>query len=184
MKGTAPNNTDANHAVTPQNPFLVPKKDGSYRMVINLRPLNQHMEQVHFKMESPVKQDHWMASIDLKDAYLSVKIWEDHQKYLQFQWQGSTYEFCCLPFGLSSAPRVFTKLMKPVLVRLRHHGVHLIMCLDDMLLVIQSREELGRQLIQIMLLLESLGFVINKQKSQLLPTQTIQYLGFLWTLGR
>ena len=53
------------------------------------------------------------------------------------------------------------------------------MYLDNMLVVLQSREELGRQLGQITSLLESLGFVINKDKSQLLPVQTIQYLGFL-----
>ena len=58
--------------------ILVPKKDGSYIPVINLRSLNQYMEQVHFKMESLammrdlLRQDDWMASIDLKDAYLSV----------------------------------------------------------------------------------------------------------------
>ena len=38
---------------------------------------------------------------------------------------------------------------------------------------------MGRKFTQITLLLESLGFVIKKQKFQLLPTQTIQYLGFL-----
>ena len=53
------------------------------------------------------------------------------------------------------------------------------MYLDDMLVMTQSREELERRLPQIMLFLESLGFVISKQKFQLLPTQTIQYLGFL-----
>ena len=53
------------------------------------------------------------------------------------------------------------------------------MYLDDMLVMTQSREQLERRLPQIMLILESLGFVINKQKFQLLPTQTIQYLGFL-----
>ena len=69
--------------------------------------------------------------------------------------------------------------MKLVLARLCHQGAHLIMYLDDMLVMIQSREELERQLTQIKLFLESLGFVINKQKSQSLPTQIIQYLGFL-----
>ena len=165
--------------------FLVPKKDGSYRPVINPRPLNRHIEQVHFKMESLgmmkdlLRQDDWMASVDLKDAYLSVAIWEDHRKYLRFQWQGSTYEFRCLSFGLSSTPRVFTKLLKPVLARLHHQGVRFVMYLDDMPVMSQSREELGRQLAQIASLLESLGFVVNKDKSQLLPVQTIQYLGFL-----
>ena len=130
-------------------------------------------------MKDLLRQDDWMASVDLKDAYLSVAIWEDHRKYLRFQWQGSTYEFWCLPFGLSSAPRVFTKLLESVLARLRHQGVRLVMYLDDMLVMSQSREELGRQLAQITSLLESLGFVVNKDKSQLLPVQTIQYLGFL-----
>ena len=120
-----------------------------------------------------------MASIDLKDAYLSVTIWEEHWKYLRFLWESTMYEFQCLPFGLSSAPRVFTKLLKPVLARLRHQGVRLIMYLDDMLLIAQSPEELKKQLQLVTTLLELLEFVINQEKSQLQPTQLIQYLGFL-----
>ena len=96
-----------------------------------------------------------MASIGLKHAYLLVTIWEDHQKYLLFQWQGSRYEFCCLIFGLSSAPCDFTKLIKPVLARLHQQGVRLIIYLDNKLVMTQSREEFGRQLAQITVLLES-----------------------------
>ena len=69
-----------------------------------------------------LREADWMASIDLKDAYLSIAIWEEHRKYLRFLWENTMYEFQCLPFGLSSAPRVFTKLLKPVLARLRHQG--------------------------------------------------------------
>jgi len=60
--------------------FLVPKKDGSFRPVINLRPLNQFMTTSHFKMENLgmlrdlLRQGDYMASIDLKDAYLSVAV--------------------------------------------------------------------------------------------------------------
>ena len=96
-----------------------------------------------------------MASIDLKDAYLLVTILENHWKYLLLQWQGSRYEFCCLIFGLSSAPCDFTKLMKPVLAKLRQQEVHLIIYLDNKLVMTQSREEFGRQLAQITVLLES-----------------------------
>lgn len=53
------------------------------------------------------------------------------------------------------------------------------MYLDDMLVMAQSGEELQRQLRQITSLLELLGFVVNKEKSQLIPTQAIHYLGFL-----
>ena len=108
-----------------------------------------------------LREGDWMASIDLKDAYLSVTIWEDHRRYLRFTWQDNLYEFQSLPFGLSSAPRVFTKLLKPVPARLRHQGMRLIMYLDDMLVMAQSREELENHLSQITSLLELLGFVVN-----------------------
>jgi len=52
---------------------------------------------------------------------------------VRFPWQGSVYEFQSLPFGLSSAPCVFTKLLKPVLARSHHQGIRLIICLDDLL---------------------------------------------------
>jgi len=79
--------------------FLFPKKDGSARLVINLRPLNQFIYQIYFKMESLtmirdlLREEDWMASIDLKDAYLSVTKWEEHWKYLRFLWKGNLYEF-------------------------------------------------------------------------------------------
>ncbi len=48
------------------------------------------------------------------------------QKFLKFQWGGMVYAFTCLPNGLSSAPRVFTKLMKPLswLYRSNSYKIH------------------------------------------------------------
>ena len=60
-----------------------------------------------------VEKDCFMASIDLKDAYYSVPIAREDRKYLRFKWQGSLYQFTCLPNGLSCASRKFTKLLKP-----------------------------------------------------------------------
>jgi len=75
-----------------------------------------------------------MTSIDLKDASLSVAVEAEPRKYLHFAWADQMYEFQCLPFGLSSAPRVFTKLLKPVVGLLRHQGIRLVIFLDDILL--------------------------------------------------
>ncbi|KAM9308274.1 uncharacterized protein PAF06_012458 [Gastrophryne carolinensis] len=47
-------------------------------------------------------------------------------------------EFTCLPFGLSSAPWCFTKLMKPVVALLRSRGVCLIIYLDNILIMASS----------------------------------------------
>ena len=87
--------------------FIVPKKDGGNRPVINLKPLNQFLIYEHFKMEGIhmlrdlLKQNDYLVKIDIKDAYLSVPIWKDHQKYLRFLWKGTLHELACLPFGVS-----------------------------------------------------------------------------------
>ena len=102
------------------NIFLRPKKDESFRMILNFKELNKFVMYHHCKMESIhtctqlMRQGCYMASIDLKDAYYLVLIHREHQKYLKFMWKGVLYQFTCLAQGLSSAPRLFTKLMKPV----------------------------------------------------------------------
>jgi hypothetical protein len=68
--------------------FVVPKKGGGHRPVINLKPLNNFVPYEHFKMESIhmlkdlLRKDDYLVKIDLKDAYLTVPVWRDHQKYL------------------------------------------------------------------------------------------------------
>jgi hypothetical protein len=80
----------------------------------------------------------YLVKIDLKDAYLTAPIWKDHQKFLPFVWKNSVMEFCCLAFGLSTAPGVFTKLMKPVVGAVRPRGIRLIIYLDDILIMAES----------------------------------------------
>ena len=119
---------------------------------------------------------HVMTKLDLKDAYLSVPIHADSQKFLRFIWKDKTYQFQALPFGLNIAPRVFTRLLKPVAAFLRKRGVRLVIYLDNILIIGSSVEEI-RQFTE-MSLLESLGFIINKEKSIFTPTQIITFLGF------
>jgi len=165
--------------------FLVQKKDGSHCPVINLKPLNGFVQKQHFKMEgsSMVKDlpqpGDWMCSLDLKDAYLLVSIAKEHRKYLRFIWNGQIFEFTCLLFGLSSAPRTFTKLLRPAMAHIQAQGVRLIVYLDDILVMHQLKESLGQQTNMIAQLLQSLGFTVNQQKSNLTPSQRIQFLGFV-----
>ena len=64
----------------------------------------------------------FMTSVELKDAYCSVPVAKEDRKYLQFEWQGSYYEYACLPNGLACAPRLFTKILKPVYSHIRLMG--------------------------------------------------------------
>ena len=165
--------------------FLVEKKNGGYRPVLDLSPLNTFIETTHFKMEnlatlkSLINPGDYMINIDLTDAYLSVPIHQESQKFLRFIWQNKAYQFKAMPFGLNVAPRVFTKLLKPVVAWLRGQGIRLIIYLDD-ILIMASSVELVKQHKQITIrLLESLGFLINYDKSMLITTQKIQFLGLL-----
>ena len=84
--------------------------------------------------------------------------------------------FC---FGLNTAPRIFTKLLKPVAAFLRKRGVHMILYLDDFLILGSTYQEAQSHTAMAVSLLESLGFTVNLEKSCLIPTKIITFLGFV-----
>ena len=71
----------------------VPKPDGGIRLILNLKELNTYVKYFHFKMETVktvlqnITEGCFMTCFDLKDAYFSVKIHDDYQKYLKFRWE-------------------------------------------------------------------------------------------------
>lgn len=54
----------------------------------------------------------FLVKYDLKDAYLTVPVRAEHQPFLRFRCRDQFYQFVCLSLGLSSAPRLFTKLLE------------------------------------------------------------------------
>ena len=121
----------------------------------------------------------FMVSIDLKDAYFSVPIFQPHRRYLRFLWNFKRYEFSCLPFGYSLAPRVFTKIFKPIIAYFRFLGFRVVIFIDDLILIASSYDECLQQLEILKSTLCELGFTVNVEKSQLAPVNEILYLGFL-----
>ena len=63
-----------------------------------------------------------MTTIDVKDAYYSVKINDQDTRFLIFLWNSKLLKFVVLPNVLSPGPRKFTKLTKPPLTMLRMQG--------------------------------------------------------------
>lgn len=163
--------------------FTRKKKDGSQRMILNLKSLNQEVTYHHFKMDSLttalnlVTKNCYMASLDLKDAYYSVPICKEHRKFLRFEWKGIVYEYNALPNGLALAPRLFTKLMKPVFASLRSKGHVSTSFLDDSLLIALTEESCQENVLETLNILQNLGFIVHPTKSVFKPTTAIQYLG-------
>lgn len=121
----------------------------------------------------------FFAKIDLKDAFYSVSINANFRKYLKFEWQGKLFEFTCLPNGLSTASRIFTKVMKPVFGTLRKMGHENVAYIDDSLLQGDSHEQCMTNIKDTMTLMDSLGLTIHPDKSIIVPTQSIEFVGFL-----
>ncbi|VDI80889.1 Hypothetical predicted protein [Mytilus galloprovincialis] len=119
----------------------------------------------------------FMASIDLRHAYYSVPIAEEHQKFLRFYWNGKLFQYTCLPNGISSAPRIFTKLLKPVYSSLRVLGHVNVGYIDDSLLLGETIEECNKNVNDTIELMSKLGFVIHEDKSVFQPSKQIIFLG-------
>ena len=163
--------------------FLVTKKDGGYRPVVNLKNLNWYIPYEHFKMEGLfllkeiLKKNDYMCKIDLKDAYFAVPLHSSSQKHIRLKWKGNVYQFLCLCFGLSSAPRVFTKLMKIPISVMRKLNVRLIIFLDDILIMASTKKKLIQARDTLIFPLQTLALLVNKNKSVLHPSQILQFLG-------
>jgi hypothetical protein len=117
----------------------------------------------------------WKPSLDLKDASFHVPIRLDVSPFLRFQFLGKVYQFRVLPFGLSTAPRVFTNILAPVIGMLHHQGIYIYPYLDDCLVVAKFKDQLMRALHLSQEALMNAGFMINLNKSNLVPTQKLWF---------
>ena len=119
-------------------------------------------------------------SIDFKDAYVSILVMECLIKLFQFEYQGTLHEFICLSNGLTSAPRLFTKLIKTPLAHIRQNtDINITGYLDDTSLMGDSPESLQKGGAKAGELFQSLGSAINTEKSVLTATQEIEFWGFI-----
>ena len=77
--------------------FARPKKDGTHRVTLNLKSLNEYVENYHFKMDSLstainfMNKNCYLASIDLKDVFFSIPVKESDRKYLRMTWNGTLH---------------------------------------------------------------------------------------------
>ena len=168
--------------------FLVPKPHQRWRPVIDLSRLNTFLHVEKFKMETPesirtsLVPGEWVSSIDLLDTYLHISIHPNSRKYLRFCHRSQVFQFTSLPFGLATAPQVFTMIIKEVKHMAICRGLRLHQYLDDWLIRSQSRDEAQVNTQAVVDLTQSLGWIINQEKSELKPTQVFSFVGYEYHL--
>ncbi|KAL0161734.1 hypothetical protein M9458_045459, partial [Cirrhinus mrigala] len=166
--------------------FIVPKKDGGLRPIIDLRRLNRSVMKLKFKMltikqvVSQIRSEDWFVTIDLKDAYFHISILPQHRKFLRFAFRGKAYQYRVLPFGLALSPRTFTKCMDAALVPLRLQGIRILNYIDDWLILAASESLAARHRDVVLAHMKALGLRLNAKKSVLSPSQRTTYLGVVW----
>lgn len=167
--------------------FLVPKPDGSNRFIINLKNLNKfinppflHQDGGYTLYKNFNKSRKLYGIIRFKGSILlGSPVHKESRKYLRFRFQNKLLQFTCLPFGLCTSPYVYTKIMKPVMNKLRSLGMLSVIYIDDLLFIKNSSVQCSNDVQVAIKLLEHLGFVINYKKSSLVPRQRYKYLGFI-----
>ena len=131
------------------------------------------------KIREWIQPGAFLIGIDLKDQFLSVSINKKFRKFLRFRWLGKLFEWCSLPFGLKCSPRVVTKLLRPVMAFLRTvWNVCVSVYMDDMILQNQSADQCFFHAQILVLVLLSLGWEVNWEKSNFIPSNTLVHLGF------
>ena len=170
--------------------FLREKKDSTpekpiYRMILNMKKLNKgYIELIHHKICSLqtcldlIEPNWFMASLDLKEAFYTIPMDEAFTKYLKFCVNGTFYKFVVLPMGFRDSPRIFCKILKPVLAHLRSKGFLSSLYIDDFFLTGPTFTQCEDNVHHTMTLLKSLGFEFS-DKSCLQPTTKLQHLGFI-----
>ena len=121
----------------------------------------------------------FMASVDLKDAYYSISVAEEHQTFLKLYWEDCYFQFTYLPNGLACAQRLFTKVLKPVYAHIRSMGHICMGHIDDSLIVGYDYTACKRNIHDTVHSFRTLGFIVHPEKSILEPRQEIVFLGFL-----
>jgi hypothetical protein len=125
--------------ISPLN--VVPKKNGKFRLICNLKSLNSHIDCSKFRSEDiretidMLQYEDYMTSLDLKDCFYHMRLAPEYRDYMGFEFEGVYFRWCVLPFGLNMSPYYCCKIIRPTIVFLRGvHNIRVQVYVDDFLI--------------------------------------------------
>ena len=167
------------------SPLNVVEQRDKKSLILDLRAVNRYLVIPKFRYEGLtrvaelIRKDDWLFTIDLKSDYHHVDMHPSARPFLGFRFAQQTYTFNSLPFGLATAPFVFTQIIKQLAKRSRALGFRLVPYVDDIIFMASSKEDALTCQLQVVSDLRDAGFIVNRKKSQLAPARHVRFLGIL-----
>ena len=161
---------------------MVPKRDGTQRVCIDYRRLNQTLRNDSFPLPriddlfAILGKAKYFSCLDLKSGYHQIEIVPEDREKTAFCTRTQLLEFNRLPFGLSCGPSLFQRLMSIVLKGIE--GKYALAYLDDIMIFSESFEEHIEHLKDVFERLRDANLVLNKKKCHFIK-EKIEYLGHI-----
>ncbi|MCP4243647.1 MAG: hypothetical protein GY772_24095 [bacterium] len=162
-----------------------PHAPGKYRLIHDLRFVNRYIAPRRFRLETAttvrrvLRVGDWVSTTDIRSAYHHVPVRPSDRPLLGFALEGRCFRFRALPFGLSSAPRLFCLVLRRVIASLRAEGHRLVQYLDDILACGSTFAECTAATEALRARLVQLGWTLAPEKLSP-PAQDAEFLGLRW----
>jgi hypothetical protein len=110
--------------------FLVPKREGSFRAVVDYRVLNSRIDIESVPLPDVHSAFHWFGkakyftTLDLNQAYYQIPLSADSKQYTAFCTDWNLYHYTLVPFGLATEAQVLTRLLDHVFQGIKFEYVY------------------------------------------------------------
>ena len=169
--------------------FFKLKPNGTIRLIFDMKCLNTLIKKPTFSMLKSktifpyLHANNWAGKLDLKDAYWHIPLHPSSQKFLTFKLGKRKYKWTVVPFGLKTAPYIFSKIMYTVIKYIRsQYNIQIFNYLDDILILAEYFQECKSHIQIVLNVLKDLGWRISMNKSVTTPVQSIEFLGVFYNL--
>ncbi|XP_047242464.1 uncharacterized protein LOC124881023 [Girardinichthys multiradiatus] len=159
---------------------------GKWRMVQDLRPINEIVEHVapdvpnpHTLLHSLTPDKKYFSVVDLSNAFFTVPLHEESQHLFGFQFKGKKYTYTRLPQGFSKSPYVYTQALRYSMstCEVPEHS-QVLLYVDDILIASDTQQHCEEATITVLKHLHQTGHKASTDKLQFCKEKVI-YLGHM-----